>query len=147
MSELILLRKKFCLLVPSFLVFFFIVCFLKRQSTCKLWLRYNYRCQTEVSSIYKPCQVSSHLLLFDVCRLHPNQSESCYLFAIKMEHLIASTAFLVQIMNVVPFTLSKSPAFEYFYNLWQYKEMDFEPKQPIAGAGSCKGSKTRVDPG
>lgn len=46
--------------------------------------------------IYNPSVESAvHLLLLDVCRLLLTQFESCYLYAIKMGHLIASAPFSV----------------------------------------------------
>lgn len=124
MSEPILLRKKkFCLLVSFLLPFFFfflIVCF--------FFLRDNLHAtygsgiiigaKPKSALIYKSFAKSAgHLLLSDVCRLHPNQSESCYLFAILNG---ASDSIyclsLVQILNVVPLT-SPSHQLLSIYNL------------------------------
>lgn len=144
MSEPILLRKKnfVCLSPSSFLVFFFFI-------VCFFFLRDNLHAsygsgiiigaKPKSALIYKSFAKSAgHLLLSDVCRLHPNQSESCYLFAIKMEHLIASTAFLwfrswmwflspLQVTSFWVFTICDST-----------KKWILNSKQPIAGAGKLQ---------
>ena len=98
MSELILLRKNkissSCLLPPS--LFLFVSFFFLRDSLHASYVSgIIIGAKPKSALIYRSFAKSAvHLLLSDVCRLHPNQSESCYLFAIKMGHLIASTPFL-----------------------------------------------------
>lgn len=62
-------------LLPSFLPFFSVWEIIKHR----LRLGCNYRCQTKVSFYLQPfAKSAAHLLFSDICRLHPNQFESCY---------------------------------------------------------------------
>lgn len=122
MSEPILLKKKKIACLSPSLFFFFVVVvssfFLRDNLHASYGSGVIISAKSKSALIYKSFAKSAvHLLLSDVHRLHPNQSESYYLFAMTMEHLIASTPFLGSDNECGSSQLSKSPAFEYLQSV------------------------------